>query len=320
MKFTKLHLYMICLLSVTWSTHSIADWCEYEIEKEEDSPCQTGWGFPEQVHEYCDKAESKIRRACFTENPNKFDMEGALDKIVAHIQYQGGLKVGPERTEVVLKNAELSILNSLIKERSSTLLQLKSDASTTMKAVKTNSEGLGKQYETTLSTYIQQVNGTEDLNTLFKLKQAISNKNIEILGLVAAEHKKLVDANMAIEQAETMLIEAYAKLPEDTLSTLKLSDIRSGTGLLSTAIQWQIDLQYQMVSLTESIQSAVDQKMTIVRIKQREKNINDATKERLATAKRIALQSQHLSEIQGIIQQMTRGKKSSYLNMTYLGG
>lgn len=317
---TKKSKLLIIALSFITIQEVLADgWCDYEIKKEEESPCQTGWGFDQQVIEYCEKAESKIRNACHTNNPNKFEMEAALDKVKNHIDYQGLSLVGPERSAIAKTVAELAVVRAKINDSAAALLKLKEDVSLTMKEVKENSEMIAQAYQASMKKTITSINATEDLSLLFKGKQAVSEHNLSAVSKLAEEHERLIQAQVSIEEAENSLIAAYVELSQETLESLSLKDIKHGTNILSSAIEWQINLQYQIVAITEDIQSAIDQKMTLARIKQREKQIDAATKEKLNTAKNIALQTQYLSEVQATVQQMTKARRSSYMNIAYLG-
>lgn len=127
-----------------------------------------------------------------------------------------------------------------------------------------------------------------------------------------------MEARVLLSGAEDKLISNLNEVSQATLDKLEIPDVRNGSQVLDVAMEWQIGLQNRIVNATERVQKTIDQKITLLEIKQREQAITNETRQRLSAANDLSLKSRYLAEVQGIVQQMTKARRSRYLNMPLL--
>lgn len=298
---------------------SLEAWSDQCLEaiKYHDGRCNPG-NLDMRKNEKCRKAIEGVEHQCKTNNPWKLAADAKRAEIKAIIREKAEEVSDPASLEVAYLTADLQQLNEIVRARITQLFGLKEQLAIKLANAKSSSELVLSDYKTAMNDLAQRVNNSGDLDELFNIKKLISEEHFSAIELLAEEQNKIVSARVRLSEAEDRLLSEASAFTRIDFSEFDFEDLKGGSQIADAALHWQIELQRSLVAATAQLQSATDQKMSVLRVFLREGAINDEVKERLATANHLSAKTLYLEEVQMVIQQMTEPRRSDYFGMPYL--
>ena len=292
------------------------DQCEKTMREQDEKCDPDSWDM--QRTQKCREAINNVRNACILNNPWEGQAKAAKQALKDSIDNKAAAISEPARNELAQTVSEMAILNERVKLDIASLSQVKVEIASTLADVKAKSELAVRDYEASVNRHIALVDQSSDTQYLFEQKQKIADVNFGTVDRLALEQKRLVQARVRLTGAEDRMISSLHEISQESRDEFEMPDIRNGSTVLDAALEWQIDLQNRVIDSTERVQKTVDQKITLLEVKQREQAITDETRQRLSLANELAMKTRYLSEVQGVVQQMTKARRSGYLNMPLL--